>query len=250
MVRNDTDRDVRVLIFFVFDAGDLADPVAQGLDRVDVKHGIHVLNRHGQTLEPHARVDVFLFQGRVIAFAVIFKLREDIVPYLHVAVAVTAGSAVFLPAAVFFAAVVIDFRAGAAGTCAVLPEIVFFSEAVNALRRNSDFLIPDLIRFVVIQVDGRIETVRIKADGLRQEFPGPVDGFGLKIITKGEITKHLKKCAVAGGMADIFNISRADAFLAGSDSLSGRYLCACKIRLQRRHASVDEEDGIVPVRHE
>ena len=239
-----------LFLLFIGHAGDLADAVAQRLDRIDVEHRVDVLHRHGEALKAHARVDVLLLQRRVIAVAVIFELREDVVPDLHIAVAVAAGRAVGLPAAVLLAAVIVHLRAGAAGACAVLPEVVLLAELVDSLRGHADLVSPDREGLVVVQIDGRIEPVRIKSDHLRQELPRPVDRFRLEIVAEGEVAQHLKECAVSRRVADIFDVAGADALLAGRDALSRRHLGAGKVRLQRRHARVDEQHGIVPVRHE
>ena len=45
---------------------------------------------HGQTLQTHAGVDVLLGQLGVVALAVVVELGEDVVPDLHIAVAVAA----------------------------------------------------------------------------------------------------------------------------------------------------------------
>ena len=60
----------------------------------------HALARHGQTLQAHAGVDVLLGQLGVVAVAVVVELGEDVVPDLHIPVAVAAHGAAGLAAAV------------------------------------------------------------------------------------------------------------------------------------------------------
>ena len=49
-------------------------------------------------------------------------------------------------------------------------------------------------------------------------------------------------------MSDILDITCADALLAGRHTLARRNFRACKIRLQRSHARVDQKQRIVIVR--
>ncbi len=96
--------------------------------------------------------------------AVVVELGEYVVPYLHVAVTVAADGAARLAAAVFGTAVVVDLRARAARTGAMLPEVVLLAEAEDTLRCNADLLVPDLECLVIVNVDGRIQAIRVNAD--------------------------------------------------------------------------------------
>ena len=93
--------------------------------------------------------------------SVVIKLGEYVVPDFHVPVALAAYGTAGLAAAVLLAPVVVDFRAGAAGTCAVLPEVILLAEAEDALGGNADFLVPDIKSLVVILIYGGIESVRM-----------------------------------------------------------------------------------------
>ena len=130
--------------------------VAQRLDRVHVKNGIHVLHDRCQPLKSHAGVDVFLHELRVMPVPVIFKLGEHVVPDFHVTVAVAAHRAPRLSAAIFFPTVIINLGAGAAGAAAMLPEIVLLAELENPSGRDVHLLVPDFKRLVVLLVDGRV----------------------------------------------------------------------------------------------
>ena len=72
----------------------------------------------------------------------------------------------------------------------------------------------------------------------------------LEVVAEREVAQHLKEGAVAGGLADILDIAGADALLAGGDAASRRDLLTRKIRLQRRHARVDQQQAVVVVRHQ
>ena len=106
----------------------------------------------------------------------------------------------------------------------MLPEIVFFSEAKDSLRGDADLFVPDLKCFVIVLINGRIQTIRIQSYNLCQKFPGPVDGFILKVISKREIAQHLKEGAVAGSLSYVFDITCTNTFLAGGHSSSRRDL--------------------------
>ena len=224
----------------------------------DIAHGIHIkqraytLHHAGQTLKAHAGVDVLLLELGVVAVTVVVELGEYVVPDLHITVAVAADRAAGLAAAVFRTAVVVDLRAGAAGTRAVLPEVILLAEAEDALGRDADVLVPDLKRFLIVLIDGRIQAVRVNADPVRagQEFPAPGDRFLFEVIAKGEVAQHLEEGAVARGLADVFDIARADALLAGRHAVARRLLLAGEIRLHRRHARVDQQKRRVVLRDE
>ena len=184
-----------------------------------------------------------------MALAVVIELGEHVVPYLDIAVAVTAHGAAGLAAAVLLAPVIVDFRAGAAGAGAVFPEVVLLAEAEDTLRGNADLLVPNVKSLVVVHIHRGIETVGIKTHpvGAGQKFPAPVNGLALEVIAEGEVAQHLEIGAVAGSLADILDIAGADALLAGANPVPGRLLLALEIGLHRRHAGVDEQKAGVPL---
>ena len=181
--------------------------------------------------------------------AVVVKLGKYVVPDLHVAVAVAAYGTTRLAAAILLASVIIYFGTGTAGACAVLPEVILLAEAEDPLCRNPDFLIPDVERLVVLQVNGRIQTILVQSHHLGQELPGPVNRLVLEVIAEGEIAQHLKEGAVTGGLSYIFNIACTDTFLTGGHSAAGRNLRAGEIRLQRSHTRVNQQKTVIIVRY-
>ncbi len=211
--------------------------------RVHVEQAIHALAYHRQALKAHACVDILCGQLGVSAVPLIVELGEHIVPDLYIPVALAADGAVRPAAAVFFAPVEINFRARAARSGAMLPEVVRLAEPENALGRYPDFLIPNLKRLVVVQIDRRIELVRINAYplGAGEKFPAPGNGLAFKIITEREVSQHLKKRAVPCRFPNVFNIPRAYAFLAGAHAAAGRLHLSGKVRLHWRHTGVDEQ---------
>ena len=252
MVGDDAQGHVGLVAVTIVRAGDLADLVGDVHDGIDVEERIHALADNGQALKAHAGVNVFLNEIGVVAVAVVVKLGKDVVPDLHIAVAVAAGRAVRLAAAIFFTAVKIDLRAGAARAGAMLPEVIVLAEAGDAALGNADLVAPDVERLVVLFIHGRVQPLGVEADPVRarQELPRPCDGFMLEVVAEGEVAEHLKIRAVARGLADVLDIAGADALLAGADAMARRLLVALEVGLHRRHAGVDEQQARVILRDE
>ena len=250
VVGDHAQRDVHFMGFAVVGAGELADLVGNVHDRVHVKERVHVLAHDGQTLQTHAGVDVFLLEFGVMSLTVVIELREDVIPDLDISVTVAANGAAGLAAAVLLAAIIIDLRAGTAGAGAVLPEVVLLAKAEDPFRSDADLFVPDLESLVIVHINRGIQAVRIKTDpiGAGKEFPAPVDGFPLEIIAEGEIAQHLKISAVAGSLADVFDIACADALLTGAHTLARRFFFPFEIGLHRRHAGIDEQKAGVALR--
>ena len=132
----------------------------------------------------------------------------------------------------------------------MLPEVVFLAKAEDTLRRDTLLLVPDLESFIVILVDGRVQTVGIQTNHFRQELPGPCDRFLLEIIAEGKVTQHLKESAVTGSLTYILNITGTDALLAGRHTCAGRNLLTGKVRLQGSHAGGDQQYTVIIVRNQ
>ena len=248
MVGDDAERHVLRVRLAVVRAGNLAHLVGDVHHGINVEEGVHVLADDRETLETHAGVDILLGKLGVVALAVVIELGEHDVPDLDIPVAVAAHGAAGLAAAVFLAAVIIDLGAGAARTAAVLPEVIFLAEAENALRGDADLVVPDVPGLVVIEIDARVQPVGIDADPVRggQKFPRPVDGFALEVIAEGEVAEHFKVGAVARRLADIFDIGRADALLAGRHAVARRLFLSGEPCFHGAHAGVDEQKrGVV-----
>ncbi len=243
VVGDDAERHVLRVRLAVMRAGDLAHLVGDVHHGIDVEEGVHVLADDRETLQTHAGVDVLLGELGVVALAVVVELGEHDVPDLDIPVAVAPHGAAGLAAAVFLTAVIVDLGAGAARTAAVLPEVILFAEAENALRSDADLVVPDVPGLVIVEIDARIQPVGIDADpvGRGQKFPRPVDGFALEVIAEGEVAEHFKVGAVARRLADILDIGRADALLAGRHAAARRLFLSGEPRFHGAHAGVDEQ---------
>ena len=173
MVGNHAQRNVLFLVLTVLNAGNPADMLHDVLHGVHQEEVVHALHDAGQALQTHARIDVRMLHRRIVALAVAVKLGEHHVPKFDIAVALAAHAAIRLAAAVLFAAVKIDFRAGAAGAGTVLPEVVLLAHAHNALRRNADFFRPDVKRLRRHPVDRHPKLIHRQLQHLGAEFPRP-----------------------------------------------------------------------------
>ncbi len=251
VVGDDPEGYVGLGALLIVGPGDLRDLVGDVHHGVHIKEGGHILAYHRQTLQAHAGVDILLLQLGVVIMAVVVELGEDDVPHLDIAVTVAAHGAAGLAAAVLGAAVIVDLRAGTTGTRAVLPEVVGLAELENALGGDADDLVPDAEGLVVgggglIALEDRgIETLRVQPHPLGggQELPGPGNGLLLEVVAKGEVAQHLKVGAVAGGVADVFNVAGADTLLTGRHPVAGRLLLSGEVGFHRGHAGIDEEQG-------
>ena len=139
----------------------------------DVHHGIHfekavhALANHSQTLQTHTGIDVLLHQLGIVALTVVVKLGKHIVPNFHEPVTITAGTAIWLAAAILFAAVIVDLTAGAAGTCAMLPEVVLLAQASHPLLGHTDLFGPNVPCLIVIHINSGIHSVGIQGPSIR-----------------------------------------------------------------------------------
>ena len=230
MIGDDTERDILLLVLFVSRPRQFCRLIEQRANGIHFEDGLDILDHNRKALQSHAGIDILLLEFAVVTVTVVIELTEHVVPDFHEAVAFPAHH-VLGAGSVGFATVIINLRAGAAGTGTVLPEIVRLAEAVNALRCDADFVPPDIEGLVIFLIDGGIETIRLESHNLGQELPAPVNGLTLEVIAEGKVTEHLKKGAVARGLADIVDITRADTLLAGCHTATGRNLLPRKIRL-------------------
>ena len=252
MVGDDTQGDIHLVALAVKCSGYLGHLVGDVHNGVDIKQRVNALAHDSKALKSHTGVDILLNKVGVVALAVVIKLAENIVPYLDVSVTVAADGAVGLAAAVLLATVIVYLRAGAARAGAVLPEVILLAEAEDALCGDTDLLVPDLPCLVVIDINGRVQSVGVYADplGTGEELPAVCNSFLLEIIAEGEVSEHFKISAVSCGLTDILDITGADALLAGADTLAGRYGFALEIGLHGCHAGVYEQKTCVVMRYQ
>ena len=131
----------------------------------------------------------------------------------------------------------------------MLPEIVLFAKFEYSLRCNIHLLIPDFIGLIVIYIDRWIEPVSRYAHCLSKELPSPRNCLFLKIISKGEVSKHLKKGTMSGCLTYIVYISCTNTLLTGTDSCRWWNLLACKIRLKWCHTRIYNKQTVIIMRY-
>ena len=132
----------------------------------------------------------------------------------------------------------------------MLPEVVLLAETDHVIFRDTDFLGPDVVSLIIIQIDRDVELFGGNLQFPGQELPGPWNGLVLEIILEAEIAQHFKVTAMAGGDAHALNIGGADALLAGGDPVTGRLLLTKEPLLHGRHAAVDEKQARIVLGHQ
>ncbi len=174
------------------------------------------------------------------------------VPELEEAVGVVAGPLV--GGAEILAAIEVELRAGAAGaarTC--LPEVVLAAEQDDPLLGHADAL-PDLDRLLVgpeaellvTAKDGRPDPLGVHPEPLRRQLPAPGDRLRLEVVAKAPVAEHLEKGEVAGGFADLLDVSRAKALLHVSHPRCRWLLTSQEVGLEGLHSRGREQHrGVV-----
>ena len=249
MVGDHAEGNIGLFVIVIGDVCDLADMLHDILHGVNLKQVVYTLHHTGETLQAHAGVNVLVLHLGVVALAVAVKLREHEVPDFNDAVAV-ACLLKALKRAVSLAAVKVNLRAGAARAGSVLPEVVGLAETDDSVMRNADLLFPDLLRFIVTLKNGDPQSVCRDRQISGQELPRPLDRLTLEVFAEGEVAEHLKERAVTRRLTHALDIRRADALLAGGHADIGRHCLPKEKLFQRCHTGVDEQKGVIALRHE
>ena len=218
-----------------------------GVDLVDV---VDALQDGRHPLQAHPGVDVAERQRArdvevgLAAHRAELVLHEDEVPHLQVAVLVRFRAAV---PAVLRAAVVVDLRAGAAGTGDPhAPVVVSQAAALDPALRELDHIPPDLVGLHVLGQDGGPEPVLREAEpavvlGPGQQLPGVRDRHVLEVVAERPVAQHLEERRVPGGPADFLDVEGPHALLHVRRPLERRGLLAEQVRLERLHPGDDEQ---------
>ena len=250
MVGCNAQGNVLLCVGFIFNAGDIADMLHDIFYGINLKEVVNPLHYAGKTLKTHTGVDIFLFKLGIIAVAVVVKLGKYVVPNFHKTVAVAARLAIRRAAAVFFAAVKVNFGARTAGTGAVFPEVIGFTEANDTLCGNTYLLVPNFKSFLIVLIDRGPKKLTGNFKPFGKELPRPRNSLVLEIIAEREVSKHLEISTVSGGLANIFNIAGTHTLLAGANTLAGRLLLTGKEGLHGSHTGIDQQQRCIVLRNQ
>ena len=255
MVGNDLHGHFHLVGLAPFLARELAHLVHDGGKEIGVKVGGHILEYGDDPFQAHARVDGGLGKRRHGAVFGAFKLHENQVPQFQPPVAVAAHGAIGSIATEFRAPIDVNFGTGTAGAGVTHgPEVVLFAQAGDAGFRDAHLVLPDVVGFVVVFVDGDVEFFRVKAVAVGEQIPGKFNGLFLEVIPKGKVAQHFKEGMVAGGVAHVFQVV---VLAAGPDAFLGRYRSAVipffiagENPFELNHACVDKKQGGIVLGHQ
>ena len=153
-----------------------------------------------QALEAHAGVDAPVFQGRAAAVELLVKLGKTRFRIRGSVLRIVLGVGVGVDV---LALVVEELGQGPqAPVSRRVPEVVLFAETMDPLLGDADFLVPDIVGFVVIAVYGDVDGLGLKPR-TGGEFPAPLDGLALEVVAEGEIAQHFEE----GEVAEVFPTS-------------------------------------------
>ena len=147
-----------------------------------------------------------------------------------------------------------DLAARAARTgLARLPEVLLVAEALDALHRDADHVVPDLLGLVVGLVDSDPQPVAVHPPRLGDELPAGRDDELLEVVAEAEVAEHLEEDEVALRAPDIVEVvvlaAGADALLRADGPLVRRALVAEEVRLERDHpGDVEQQRRVVGIR--
>ena len=189
-------------------------------EQVGVVIAFDPLNDRCQSLKAHPRVNIGFWQWRKGAVRASVKLSKDQIPDFQITITVAPGRTARLSASHRRSLIDMNFRTGAARSGVPHgPEIVLFTQPDDPIRRQTDLLLPDVVGLVIIFKDGDMQFMGRKMIPFRQQFPAPLNGFFLEVISKGEISQHFEKRMVSRGVAHVFQIV---VFPAGPNAFLSR----------------------------
>ena len=232
----------------------LSGTVKNWTDLVGLVHVLNALEDHRKAFKTEARIDVALrkLTGNIEVSLGTDRgeavLHEHEVPDLDVASLINRWAA-FL--AVGWATVVVDLRAWPTRSrLACVPVVIGLTGTDDALGRYADLVFPDAASLIISVISVfvhrdpqafRIQAVTAVGNRRGQQFPRPRDRFFLEVVTEGEVTVHLEERAVAGRLADLFDIGSADALLDRNRARIRRRFDSRQVRDERNHAGDGEQ---------
>ena len=162
----------------------------------------------------------------------------------------------------FFTVVIENFRARTARTRVTHhPEVVghvasalVVADANDTFSRDTHFLIPDIVGFIVFCVNGHPKLFSRQIKVLRQQFPSILNSVTLEVVSEAEVTQHFKERVVTGRVTDVIQVvvltTGADALLRGRCARIGALIKTQKHIFKLVHTSIGEKQrGIVAGHH-
>ena len=140
-----------------------------------------------------------------------------------------------------------------------LPEIVLPTAVKYPVFRK---ILPPYLQSLVVRpqtilrtalADSSVETFRIEPVDLRQQLPGPRNGFLLEIVSETPVAEHLEHGMMVGIMADLLEVivlsAYPEALLAVRHPRIKYWCIAEKPVLELVHAGIGEHERRVPLHH-
>ena len=119
------------------------------------------------------------------------------------------------------------------------PEVVRLAEAPDALGGYRRIVDPQVVGFVVLQVDAGPQASRLKPQLLGDELPGVLNGLLLEVVAHAEVAQHLKEGEMRG-VTNQAHVRGAEALLRCGEAGVGRRHLAREVGLELHHARAGE----------
>ena len=233
----------------------------QGIKNINFVIAVHMLQDGRNAFQAHAGIDTRRRQFHQAAIGLHVKLHEHVVPNFNEAITIFVRAARWAAWDVW-AMVIKNFRARTAwaGVCHH-PKIigrVFFTFVVanahNAVGGQTDFFVPNVVGFVVVDVHRHQQTLGWQFVDLGQQLPTPFNGFAFEIIAKAPIAQHLKKGVMPRGVTHVFQIvvfaACTQARLHAGCTHVGAFVLPQKHVFELHHARVGEHQRRVVARYQ
>ena len=130
------------------------------------------------------------------------------------------------------------------------PEIIARANACKALGRHTHIAQPDICSLVILIIYGDPELFRWQTIPFSQQCPGVLNSLALEVVTKAEITQHLKKGVMPGRVTHIIEIVMLSAgtntTLGSHRAVIGSFVLPQENILKLHHTGVGKQQrGIV-----
>ena len=233
----------------------------QRVENIDFVVAVDVLQNRSQTLQPHTRVHARCREFDQAAVGLHVKLHEHVVPNLDKTVTVFLWATWW--AAGDVRAVVVKNLAARAARSRIShhPEVVrsvFFTFVVanadDAVGWQANLVVPNVVGFLVINVDRGQQLFCRQTVYLGQQLPAPFERVALEIVAKTPVAHHFKESMVTRRVAHVFQVivftTRTQASLHAGGTHVGALVQPQKHVFELHHARVGEHQRRVITRHQ